>query len=93
MSANTSVIEHVPTTIVQPGGTTSYPREVVAVSISAAAGSAGLPAGVQRAATGRPPLRLGEQPASGLPRYRDFERRRRHAQIAARHALELASAS
>lgn len=34
------------------------------------------------------PLRIGEQPRSGLPKYRAFELRRRHAQIAARHALD-----
>lgn len=92
MSMNTSVIELVHPGIVPRGGATCSPREIAAEIASRATGQIGLPPSARHAAAPQAPLRLGEQPASGLPKYRDFERRRRHAQIAARHALAGVSA-
>jgi hypothetical protein len=77
------------TTDLELGGTTGNRRArmLTAVRSSAAERSRGS-VGRVLAAVSAAPLRIGEQPRSGLPKYRAFELRRRRAQIAARHALD-----
>lgn len=67
-------------------GTAVDRRERVLMA-ARAGGEARPPAAAGRVDPLQAPLRIGEQPRGGMPKYRAFDLRRRRAQIAARHVL------